>query len=79
MHAPQHGVEADGLRTGGSLHYDAAVFGNGSPAPKTGPARPLDYATRWSAWSWPSQLDIWFQLVKIWVTTLSSALSDGAK
>ena len=30
---------------------------------------PLDYAARRSPWSWRSQLTIWFQLVKIWVTT----------
>ena len=29
---------------------------------------PFDYARR-SPWSWRSQLTIWFQLVKIWVTT----------
>ena len=40
---------------------------------------PLDYAARRSPWSWLSQLTIWFQLVKIWVTIFSSALSDGAK
>jgi len=32
----------------------------------------LNYAARCSSWSWLSQLDIWFQLVKIWVTTYHS-------
>jgi hypothetical protein len=30
---------------------------------------PLDYAARRSPWSWRSQLAIWFQLVKIRLTT----------
>jgi hypothetical protein len=29
---------------------------------------PFGHAARWSPWSWRSQLDIWFQLVKIRVT-----------
>jgi hypothetical protein len=41
--------------------------------------RPLDYAPRWSAWSWFSQLDIWFQLVKIWVTASALAVEHIAR
>jgi hypothetical protein len=33
------------------------------------------YKARSSPWSWLSQLDIWFQLVKIWLTILRTALS----
>ena len=52
----------------------AAVFQQPArPHPKTARSQmevpPLGYAACRSPWSWRSQLTIWFQSVKIWVTT----------
>ena len=43
---------ADVERPKGTLPLDAVVEGTSAP---------LDYAARWSLWSWLNHLDIWFQ------------------